>query len=136
MGYSPDFPLQVFYDGSCAVCALEIERYREMDRAGRLNIIDISVSGFDPSPWGITQADFMRELHVIDRSGRIYCGVDAFAAIWLAFPQSVLPGLAAALIRLPVLNYLARLGYRIFARLRRYLPKRTACAGNNCRIGH
>ncbi len=132
----PDFPLQVFYDGSCAVCALEIKRYRDMDRDGRLNIIDISAPGFETAGWGISQSDFMRELHVIDRNGTVYRGVDAFAAIWLAFPESSLPRLLARLIRLPVVDPLARLGYRIFARFRRYLPKRAACAGDNCRIGH
>jgi hypothetical protein len=39
------------------------------------------------------------------------------------------------LIALPLLNPLARLCYRGFARIRRYLPKRHRdCASGSCRI--
>lgn len=136
MNNIPEFPLLIFYDGSCLVCAQEVDHYRLMDHAGLLKPVDISLPGFAAGRWGISQSDFMRELHVIDRGGTVYRGVDAFVAIWQAFPESVLLRLLTRLIRLPVVNPLARLGYRIFARFRRYLPKSAACNGGNCRIGH
>lgn len=132
----PLFPLRIFYDGACSVCAREVERYGEADRDGRLLPVDISDPGFDPAPLGITLDEFMYQMHAIDRSGRIYRGVEAFWAIWQAFPASTLLGLLGLLITLPLVNPLARLCYRGFARIRRYLPKRPSdCAGGSCRIG-
>jgi predicted DCC family thiol-disulfide oxidoreductase YuxK len=136
MRTKPQFPLRIFYDGSCSVCATEVERYGKMDHAGRLVLVDISAPEFDPGPFGIALADFMYQMHAIDRTGRVYRGVEAFRAIWQAFPASTLLGLLGMLITLPVLNPLARLCYRGFARIRRFLPKRrNACTTGSCRIG-
>ena len=133
---APQFPLRVFYDGACAVCAGEIEHYRRRDQAGRLVPIDISAADFDPHLSGIPLPALMYELHAIDRQGTIYRGVDAFWAIWQAFPASPLFWLLGRLVTLPLLRPLARLGYRGFARIRPYLPKRqSACLSGSCRIG-
>lgn len=132
----PDFPIQVFYDGSCSICATEIERYKQRDQDGRLIPVDISAPGFDPAPFGIPLAEFMFQMHAIDRNGRVFRGVEAFWAIWQAFPSSSLPGLCGKLIMLPLVNPLARLCYRMFARVRNYLPKRrNDCSSGSCRIG-
>ncbi|HEY5974920.1 MAG TPA: DCC1-like thiol-disulfide oxidoreductase family protein, partial [Geobacteraceae bacterium] len=85
---------------------------------------------------GITLEAFMHEMHAIDRDSRVYRGVDAFRAIWQAFPASTLYGLLGALVKLPGVHLLARLAYWCFARLRRYLPKtRDACRDGSCRLG-
>ena len=39
---APAFPLQVFYDGSCSVCATEMDLYRRKEHGGRLIFVDIS----------------------------------------------------------------------------------------------
>lgn len=136
MSDKPAFPLRVFYDGACSVCSREIEHYARLDREGRLIPVDISDAAFDPEPYGIPLANFMHELHAIDAQGRVYRGVASFWAIWQAFPNSTFFGLLGRLINLPVINPLARRGYRIFARLRPYLPKRRRdCASDSCRIG-
>jgi predicted DCC family thiol-disulfide oxidoreductase YuxK len=115
---------------------MEVERYKRKDREGRLILVDISDTDFASPQRGITRAEFMRQMHVIDRTGRIYRGVDAFWAIWQAFPGSTLLGLCGILITLPLLNPLARLCYRAFAAIRGYLPKRSRdCAGGTCRVG-
>lgn len=133
---NPAFPLQIFYDGSCSVCSREVEQYGRRDRHGLLILIDISDPAFDPAPFNISREQFMYELHVIDRNGAIYRGIDAFRAIWLAFPSSKLLRLCVTLITLPLINPLARLCYRAFARIRRYLPKRyDSCKSGSCRIG-
>ncbi len=127
---TPAFPLQVLYDGACIVCATEIAHYLEKDRAGQLRGVDISAEGFDAADYGLTRAEVMAQLHAIDSQGRLYRGVEAFRAIWQAFPSSTLYGLLATLVTLPFLSPLARLAYRCFARIRRFLPKkRTACGG-------
>jgi predicted DCC family thiol-disulfide oxidoreductase YuxK len=135
MKNQPIFPLKIFYDGSCSVCASEVERYGRKDGEGRLILVNISAPTFDPVPFGISLADFMYQMHAIDRNGRVFRGVDAFWAIWLAFPFSTLLGLCGKLISLPLINAPARFCYRIFAGIRGYLPKRnTGCSGGSCRI--
>lgn len=136
MPKTPLFPITVFYDGACSVCSTEIEQYRCQDRAGRLLLVDISTPDFNPARYNLSLSAFMYELHVIDSRGVVYTGVEAFWAIWQAFPASTLYGLFGTLITLPIINPLARLGYRGFARIRKYLPKkRNDCADGSCRIG-
>lgn len=129
----PHFPVQVFYDGGCRICATEIEHYLRRDQADRLIPIDISQAEFEPARYGISRHEFMFELHVLDREGTLYRGVDAFWAIWQAFPTRSRYGLLGKIITLPIINRCARLAYRGFARLRKYLPKReSACSEGNC----
>ncbi len=133
---TPAYPLQVFFDGSCSVCSREMEAYRRKNHGGRLLFVDIGAPEFDPTPFGIPLDTFMYEMHCIDREGRIYRGVEAFRAIWLAFPASARYRLLAALVDLPGVNRLARFVYRLFARNRKYLPKyRDACRDGSCRRG-
>ncbi len=134
MPNKPEFPLRVFYDGSCMVCATEIEHYLGKDHGGRLVAVDISSPEFDPLPLLIPLESFMYELHAIDSRDRIYRGVEAFRAIWQAFPASTLYGLLGAVITMPIINPVARLFYKLFARIRRYLPKRHSCSSGSCRV--
>ena len=136
MPMKPQFPLRVFYDGSCIVCATEVERYGRMDHGLHLILVDISAPEFNPDSLGITLDELMYQMHVIDRVGTVYRNVDAFWAIWQAFPASTLLGFMGTLLTLPVINPIARLCYRGFARIRKYLPKREdACSSGTCRIG-
>ena len=134
MPNKPEFPLRVFYDGSCIVCAAEIEHYLRQDHGGRLVAVDIAAPEFDPAPLQITLDRFMYELHAVDRNGEVYRGVAAFQAIWQAFPNSLLYATLNSLAALPLVNPSARLLYSGFARIRPYLPKRHNCINGTCRI--
>lgn len=131
---APRFPLRVFYDGSCIVCATEIEHYLKKDRDEKLVAIDISSPDFNPAPYQTSLADFMHQLHAIDQDGLVFRGVDSFWAIWQAFPSSTIYGLMGRIIQLQVVNRLARIGYWLFARVRPYLPKRHQCDSGTCSI--
>lgn len=136
MPESPQFPLRIYYDGACSICAAEIEYYGRRDRASRLTLVDISAAEFDPAPLGLSRDELMYQMHAIDAAGRIYRNVEAFWAIWQAFPGSTLYGLLGWLVTQPLLTPLTRLGYRLFARFRRYLPRRNrVCPTGSCRIG-
>lgn len=131
----PAYPLKIFYDGSCSVCAAEMEFYRRKEHGDRIHFIDISAAEFDPAPYGITLEAFMHEMHAIDQNNHVYRGVEAFRAIWQAFPASTRYGLLGALVTLPGVNSLARLAYWCFARIRKYLPKSgDDCNDGTCRI--
>jgi predicted DCC family thiol-disulfide oxidoreductase YuxK len=132
----PLHPLTVFYDGSCHLCSREMASYREQDVQGHLKFVDISAADFDPAPFDRRREDFMAQLHVRDAAGEFHLGVDAFPVIWQALPENRLRWLGD-LIRLPGFHLLARLGYRTFARLRTYLPRRRdSCASGTCPTGH
>jgi len=127
----PEFPLKVFYDGSCSVCSTEMLVYMNKDHGGRLEFIDISEPGFAPEAYGGSLDDFLYQMHAVDRRGEVYRGVDALGAVWQAFPNSSWYVFLGALTALPVARPMARLAYRVFARIRRYLPARKAAF---CRI--
>ena len=130
----PQFPLTIFYDGACRVCAAEMSLYRKRDRTSRLVFVDISDPGFGLERNGITLDDFMAQMHAIDHCGTIYRGIEGFWAIWQAFPGSTWYGLLGRLVMLPGVNMLARTGYGLFARYRRYLPRRHTCTDGTCRL--
>ena len=134
MPTKPQFPIKIFYDGSCSVCSTEIEHYLRQNHDNKLLGVDISAPDFDPSPYGITTEAFMYELHVIDQNGEIYRAVEAFWAIWQAFPASTLYGIMGAVINMPLVNPVARLLYKGFARIRPFLPKKHVCDSGTCRI--
>jgi len=130
----PRFPVKVFFDGSCSVCAREIEHYLRREQSGKLLAVDISAPDFDPEPYHIPLAAFMHELHAIDSKGNVYRGVEAFLTIWQAFPSLSAYRVLGAIISLPVVNPVAHLLYKGFAAVRSYLPKRkSSCSNGICR---
>jgi predicted DCC family thiol-disulfide oxidoreductase YuxK len=97
--------------------------YQRRESQGRLRFIDISASDFNPAEHGCSLADFMRELHVRDAAGKFHTGVNAFAQIWSAFPESPLYSLLEWTIMLPGIKQGADLSYAGFAHLRHLFPK-------------
>ena len=135
MAPRPVFPLTIFYDGSCSVCAGEMAVYRRRDSRNRLNFVDIGSGDFVAENYGRSRDEFMKQLHVRDATGRYFLAVDGFIAIWQAFPGTLYPWLGR-LLALPPVRPLAGLGYRLFARLRRYLPQSPSCRDDHCGLGH
>jgi len=134
---SPAYPLEIFYDGSCLVCATEIETYRRNNPQGRLAFIDIRGDDFSAATYGKPLEDFLSKLHVRDAEGNFATGVDAFLLIWQVYPSGSRYRLLAAVIGLPGIKLLARWGYAIFARYRHLLPKRKSdCADGTCNLHH
>ena len=131
------FPLQIFFDGSCRVCSAEMETYRRKNPEQRLEFVDISDDHFRPDLYDKALGDFMAELHVRDAHGNFTTGVDAFIAIWQAFPSGSIWRLAAATCGLPGVHLLSRAGYRLFARYRHLLPRRQQdCENGTCFLNH
>jgi predicted DCC family thiol-disulfide oxidoreductase YuxK len=132
----PRFPITIFYDGACIVCATEIEHYRKKDLFHRLILVDISDAEFDPAAHDKSRQDFMSQLHVLDAEGNYYLAVDAFLAIWSALPGRLYRFLAFT-VTLPGVHLLAKGGYRFFAKNRKYFPRRKKyCESDRCSLGH
>jgi len=119
------------------VCSAEMETYRRRNPGKRLVFTDISSADFDADQYDRTLEQFMAELHVRDADGQYFTGVDAFLALWGAFPSGSLYRFFAAAISLPGIHLAARAGYYMFARYRHLLPKRTSeCDSKNCNLNH
>ncbi len=132
---SVSFPLDIFYDGSCAVCSREMEAYKKNNPDDRLHFIDISADAFEAEQFGKTQSEFMAKLHVRDAEGQFATGVEAFMLIWQAYPDGSLQRLLSAFVGFPGINLLARGSYAFFARYRHLLPKRAnACDSGTCEL--
>jgi predicted DCC family thiol-disulfide oxidoreductase YuxK len=81
------YPLIVFYDASCPLCATEMHALRELDRAGRIELVDCSAPQFSDDGLraaGITRSSLMGRMHARDARGRWLAGMDAFEAIYRA----------------------------------------------------
>jgi predicted DCC family thiol-disulfide oxidoreductase YuxK len=108
--------IEVFHDGDCPVCRLEIAFYRRIDRAGRILWTDIVQLADHELPPGKSRADLLGRFHVRDLlsvPSQWHVGVDAFARIWRA-----LPGFKwfAWIFSVPGIRQLAQVAYLGFIR--------------------
>lgn len=80
----PRWPLRLYYDGNCPLCAREITLLRRRSNEQRLLLIDISRPDFEPrsTPFELNQLQAV--LHAQDADGRWLTGLDATYASWLA----------------------------------------------------
>ena len=81
------YPLTVFYDASCPLCASEMHALRERDADRRLELVDCSAPDFSDEGLraeGITREKLMTLIHARDAHGRWLIGPDCFAAVYAA----------------------------------------------------
>jgi predicted DCC family thiol-disulfide oxidoreductase YuxK len=81
------YPLTVFYDASCPMCASEMLALKKLDREARVELLDCSAPDFDESAlsgMGITRADLMARIHARDAHGRWLVALDAIEAAYRA----------------------------------------------------
>jgi len=110
--------IEVFHDGDCPVCRLEVGYYGRLDRAGRIDWIDITALTDAQLPAGKSRDDLLGRFHVREIGGdKWHVGVDAFARIWRELPYW---RHFAFLFSVPGLRGLAELGYRGFLRWQRW----------------
>lgn len=119
-----DYPLKIFYDASCPVCALEMDQLRARDGAGRLVLVDMSAPDFDATCHGFAHADLDGAIHAVRPDGSVVRGMPvlrlAYAAAglgWLLRPTGVGP-----------LRPAFDAAYRVFARHRKSISRALAPA--------
>lgn len=81
------YPLTIFYDASCSMCANEMHALRDLDRDGRIELVDCSAADFDPGSLrrsDVTRGDLMARIHARDGDGRWLVGVEVFEAAYRA----------------------------------------------------
>lgn len=123
------YPLTVYFDGACPICAREIALMKRLDRRRRLAFCDFSLSDFDEKLTGFTPAELGRVIHAQWSDGRVITGVAVFQAMW----EAVGLGLLAQLSRLSFIEPLLYKAYAWFARNRLWLTGRAEnCPGGTC----
>ncbi len=117
--------IDVFFDGDCPVCQLEVDLYRKFGDANKIAWIDIVTLSDAQLPNDKDRQTLLNKFHVLDDVGAWHVGVDAFARIW-----KQLPGFRhfAFLFRVPGLRQIAEICYRGFLKWQRWhrANKRTA----------
>ncbi|MDD2161705.1 DUF393 domain-containing protein [Pseudomonas sp. MIL19] len=130
----PHWPLTLYYDGDCPLCAREIQLLRKRASAERLSLVDISREDFQAETTGYSKEILQNRLHARFADGEWVTGLDATLWSWRA------AGLDrwAAPLTWPALRPVLELGYRLFCRLRphlTWLPHPDAgqrCTDNQC----
>lgn len=120
----------LFYDAKCAVCAVEVEVYRKMDKDNRLTYVDITSPNFDASKVTIPEDRLNKYFNIQLEDGTFVEGVDSFIEIWKRIPKL---NFAAKLASFKPIHFVMHLGYLVFAEVRPYLPKRK-CVDGYCDI--
>jgi len=116
-----EYPITIFYDGACGVCASEMKHYMSI-ADGKVRFVNIAAVEFNAYDYGKSNEDFQRALHALDSQGVFYTGVDAFRKLWDTLPSPLYPFLSSFL-GLPLINFASRCGYSLFSRYRHLLPR-------------
>lgn len=126
-----DTKVKVFYDGLCIVCSSEINHYKKMKGADHIQFIDITSSAFSPEHENLDPFKVHKELHSKDETGQIFVGVDTFILIWSKIDK--LKWLSKLAKKTPVKKTL-ELNYKLFVKVRPYLPRRACEDSPYCEI--
>ena len=97
----------VLYDGSCPLCALEINQYRKIIPDSPIHWVDVSSPEFT-APLGQTQASLMQRFHVVQPDGELISGAAAIVSVWEKLPKF---RYLAALSKLPGMLGIMEFGY-------------------------
>ncbi|WP_339526500.1 thiol-disulfide oxidoreductase DCC family protein [Pseudomonas sp. EA_35y_Pfl2_R111] len=117
MNKQPCWPLTLYYDGDCPLCAREIQLLRQRADVQRLCLVDIGLDDFHLESVGHSRETLQNRLHARFADGQWVTGLDATLWSWRA------AGLERWAVPLtwPAFRPLLELGYQLFCRLRPHL---------------
>ncbi|MFM9935050.1 MAG: thiol-disulfide oxidoreductase DCC family protein [Novosphingobium sp.] len=108
--------LTVWFDGACPLCTREIALMRRLDRAQRIEFIDVMQAD---ASCPLDPAVLLARFHAREE-GVLLSGAAAFAAMWRAIPLLRPLGLLA---RIPLILRMLEWGYVRFLRVRPTLQR-------------
>ena len=107
-------PVTLYHDGHCPFCRVEVAWLAKHRHRSRVRLVDIQSSEFKPEEVGRSFDTMMGQLHLQDREGRWFIGMDASRALYAVLGYRRLVKLSC----LPGLRGMMDAGYRFFARRR------------------
>lgn len=114
------FPLTIFYDASCPLCAAEMHTIKETDFENKLTLVDCSNENFsEPAFCPANKAAMMERIHAQDALGQWIKGVEVFEAAYAAAGFRKLSRFWGSKTLRPILNR----AYPIIADNRHWLSK-------------
>ena len=108
----------VWYDGACPLCIREIALMRRLDRAAKIDFVDVAP---EDAACPLDRKLLLARFHARETGGPVLDGAAAFAAMWRAIPLLRPLGLVAR--NGVVLAGLERL-YGAFLKVRPWLQRR------------
>lgn len=79
------YPLTIYYDASCPLCAAEMHTIKETDFDNKLILVDCSNDSFrEPAFCPTDKETMMERIHAQDAAGKWIKGVDVFAVAYSA----------------------------------------------------
>lgn len=108
------YPLTVFFDSRCPLCAKEMQHLLSADNEQRLVIADIHEYGFIEKYPHIDPDKANQILHAQSADGLLYLGLDATHAAWSAVGK----GWRTGFLRWPLIKIVADVCYYFFAQHR------------------
>lgn len=125
---NPDIDVEVFYDGDCPLCKVEINMLRRWDKRQRIRFTDIAAADFSPDEVGVTFDQLMAEIYGRLPDRTLIKGVEVFRRLY----SSVGFGWIVAPTRLPGVSHVLDLGYHLFAKNRLRMTGR--CDKHGCKL--
>ncbi|HVB37834.1 MAG TPA: DUF393 domain-containing protein [Vicinamibacterales bacterium] len=122
--------LTVLYDGRCSLCRAGAVRLRQLDRGGRVELVDLHQPGVAARFPQVDREEALTWMQAVDPRGRVYAGADAWARIGLTLPGWKL---VAWVLLVPGIHFVARQAYAWVAR-NRYRWNRELCADGSCAV--
>lgn len=130
------WPLTLYFDGECPLCAREIKLLRSRAAPSRLLFIDISDAEFDATSLGLSFEHMQSSLHARFSDGTWVTGLDATLWSWRAAGLGVWAAPLSWRVLRPALN----IAYRLFCRWRPHLSwlphpdGSRRCGDDNCNV--
>jgi len=123
------YPLTVFFDGACPICAREIALMTRLDRKQQILFCDFSLPEYDGEVTGFAPAELGQVIHAQWADGSVIRGVEVFRAMWEATGL----GFLTKLSRVSFIEPFLYKAYAWFARNRLWLTGRAKdCPGHSC----
>jgi len=124
--------LTLFYDGQCPLCLAEMRQLKAFNSHGHLEFVDVNSDDFSQVYPHIDKIQASRILHGQLDSGELLLGLDVTYRAWSLVGKHRW----LAILRWPILKWVADMFYRIFARYRYqisyWLTGQARC--NSCRL--
>ncbi len=109
-----NYPLTLFFDGTCPLCAAEMRQLKSLDTESRLRFADIYDESFATHYPHIDISAADRYLHAEYADGSMLYGLDVTYHAWRAVDRKHW----LVVLRWPVIRWFADIAYRVFARNR------------------